>query len=131
SVYSRYLDVVLRLRWPLALGYVAGSAVLIYVLLPRMGTEMFPESEASIFRLRLRAPTGPRVEETERIALRALDAIHRTVGPDKVEITSDFVGVVPASYPVDLIHLFTSGPQEAILQVGLKPDASRGEELRE
>ena len=26
------------------------------------------------------------------------------------DITSDFVGVVPSSYPVDLIHLFTSGP---------------------
>jgi len=41
------------------------------------------------------------------------------------------VGVVPSSYPVDLIHLFTSGPQEAIIQVALKPDAPRGEDLRE
>ncbi len=46
-------------------------------------------------------------------------------------ITSDFVGVVPSSYPVDLIHLFTSGPQEAIIQVALKPDTPRGEALRE
>jgi multidrug efflux pump subunit AcrB len=48
-----------------------------------------------------------------------------------VEITSDFMGVVPSSYPVDLIHLFTSGPQEAIIQVALKPGTSRGEALRE
>ena len=41
------------------------------------------------------------------------------------------MGVVPSSYPVDLIHLFTSGPQEAIIQVALKPDAPRGEALRE
>jgi multidrug efflux pump subunit AcrB len=38
---------------------------------------------------------------------------------------------VPSSYPVDLIHLFTSGPQEAVIQVALKPDAPRGEPLRE
>jgi hypothetical protein len=48
-----------------------------------------------------------------------------TPAPDNVEITSDFVGVVPSSYPVDLIHLFTSGPQEAIIQVALKPGAAR------
>ncbi|MBO0801154.1 MAG: efflux RND transporter permease subunit, partial [Blastocatellia bacterium] len=37
----------------------------------------------------------------------------------------------PSSYPVDLIHLFTSGPQEAIIQVALKPGTPRGENLRE
>ena len=63
--------------------------------------------------------------------LRALDVIRRAAGPENVTITSDFVGVVPSSYPVDLIHLFTSGPQEAIIQVALKPDAPRGEALRE
>ena len=39
----------------------------------------------------------------------------------QVAITSDFVGVVPSSYPVDLIHLFTSGPQEAIIQIAMAP----------
>jgi multidrug efflux pump subunit AcrB len=84
-----------------------------------------------LFRIRLRAPTGTRVEETERIVLHALDVIHRQAGADNIAITSDFVGVVPSSYPVDLIHLFTSGPQEAIIQVALKPGAPGGEALRE
>jgi multidrug efflux pump subunit AcrB len=53
------------------------------------------------------------------------------VGQDNVQITSDFMGVVPSSYPVDLIHLFTSGPEEAIIQVAMKPDTPRGEALRE
>jgi multidrug efflux pump subunit AcrB len=39
--------------------------------------------------------------------------------------------LIPSSYPVDLIHLFTSGPQEAIIQVAMKPATPRGEELRE
>ena len=118
---------MLRLRWPLVLGYLAASIGLIYVLVPRMGTEIFPDSNAPIFRIRLRAPAGTRIEETERIVLQALDVIQREAGADNVEITSDFVGVMPSSYPVDLIHLFTSGPQEAIIQVALKPDAPRGE----
>jgi multidrug efflux pump subunit AcrB len=32
---------------------------------------------------------------------------------------------------VDLIHLFTSGPQDAIIQVAVKPDAPRGEAVKE
>jgi multidrug efflux pump subunit AcrB len=131
SFYSSYLNLVLRLRWPLALVYLAGSLALIFILLPRMGTEIFPDVNAPLLRIRLRAPTGTRVEETERIVLHALDIIHRDICDNNVEITSDFVGVVPSSYPVDLIHLFTSGPQEAVIQVALKPGTARGEALRD
>ena len=131
SVYERYLGATLRFRWPLVAVYLMGSITLVWVLYPRMGTELFPQSTSPLIRMRLRAPTGTRVEETERGVLRALDSIRQTIGPGNIEITSDFVGVVPSSYPVDLIHLFTSGPQEAIVQVQLKPDAPAGEALRE
>jgi multidrug efflux pump subunit AcrB len=131
SFYERYLKVVLRFRWLLVIVYLALAMGLVWILFPRMGTEIFPEANAPLLRIRLRAPTGTRIEETERLVLRALNVINREIGADKVEITSDFVGVVPSSYPVDLIHLFTSGPQEAIIQVAVKPDTPRGEALRE
>ncbi len=129
--YSGYLRFVLKLRWPVAAAYIVVSFGFIALALPRIGTELFPEANAPLLRIRLRAPTGTRIEETERITLRALDIIRRTAGPDNVVITSDFVGVQPASYPVNLIHLFTSGPHEAVIQAALKPDAPRGEDLRE
>ena len=131
SFYERYLRLVLRFRWPLAIVYVAGAFGLLYLLLPGMGTELFPDANAPLLRLRLRAPAGTRIEETERIVLHALDVIKKDAGQNNVEVTSDFMGVVPSSYPVDLIHLFTTGPQEAIIQVAVKPDTPRGEELRE
>ena len=131
SFYERYLRLVLRFRWPLVLGYLAVAFGLLYVLLPRMGTELFPDANAPLLRVRLRAPAGTRIEQTERIVLRALNVIQQDAGKDNVQITSDFMGVVPPSYPVDLIHLFTSGPQEAIIQVAVKPDTPRGEALRE
>ena len=130
-LYSGYLDLVLRLRWPLALAYLASSFLLIQTLLPRIGTEIFPDAHAPLLRLRLRAPAGTRIEETELIVLRALTVIRREIGEKNVEITSDFVGVIPSSYPVNLIHLFTTGPQEAVIQVALKPGYSPGEALRE
>jgi multidrug efflux pump subunit AcrB len=131
STYERYLKFTLTLRWPLVIGYLIAAIALILLLLPRMGSEIFPDSNAPLLRIRLRAPTGTRIEETERIVLHALDIINQEAGAANVEITSDFVGVVPSSYPVNLIHLFTSGPQEAIIQVALKLDAPRGETLRE
>jgi hypothetical protein len=55
------------------------------------------------------------------MVLHALDAIRSEIGPNGVEITSDFLGVVPSGHPVDLIHLFTAGPHEALIQIALKP----------
>ncbi|MEO8126397.1 MAG: efflux RND transporter permease subunit [Bryobacteraceae bacterium] len=131
ALYERYLGVVLRFRLPVVLVYLAAAGGLLFFLLPTLGTELFPDANAPILRIRLNAPAGTRVEETERIVLRALDIIRRAAGPENIEIISDFVGVVPSSYPVDLIHLFTSGPQEAIVQIQLKPGVSSGEALRE
>ncbi len=131
SSYERYVGLALRFRWPLVFCYLVGAFGILYVLLPRMGTELFPDANAPILRIRLRAPAGTRIEETERIVLRALSVIQQDAGKENVTITSDFMGVVPSSYPVDLIHLFTSGPQEAIIQVAVKPDTPRGEALRE
>jgi len=130
AFYDAYLRGILRIRWPLAIGYVAVSFGLLYVLLPRIGTEIFPDVNTGLYRIRLRAPSGTRIEETERVLLHALDIINRDSG-GKVAITSDFMGVQPPEYPVDLIHLFTAGPQEALIQIALKPGAIGGAPFRE
>jgi multidrug efflux pump subunit AcrB len=131
SFYRSYLGVVLRLRWPLVAGYLVVCFGLLYIFLPRMGTEIFPDANAPLLRLRLRMPAGMRIEETERNVLKALKVIEQETGPGNVQISSDFMGVQPPSYPVNLIHLFTAGPGEAIIQVSLKAGAERGENLRE
>jgi multidrug efflux pump subunit AcrB len=131
ELYSPYIALVLRFRWPVVAVYLVVAIGFLWILAPRLGVEIFPDANAPLLRVRLRAPTGTRVEETERIALRALDVIRREAGASNVAITSDFVGVQPSSYPVNLIHLFTSGSQEALIQVALQPDAPRGEMLRE
>ena len=131
SLYRNYLDIVLRLRWPLVLGYLAVSIAFLYVYLPRIGTEIFPNANAPLIRIRLRLPSGTRIEQTERKVLKVLDVVKREAGPQNIAISSDFLGVQPPSYPVNLIHLFTSGPGEAIIQVSLKENTRRGEDLRE
>lgn len=129
--YERFLDFVQRRHWPFVIGYFAVSIIVLILTVPHLGSELFPDSNASVLRLRLRAPVGTRIEETEPMALHALDLIKRTVGSQNVEITSDFVGVPPPNYPVNLIHLFTSGPEEVLVQVQLGRNRPNGERLRE
>ncbi len=130
--YSSYLRFVLRLRWPLVAAYAVVAAALIFILSPQVGTEIFPETAAGQFQLRLRAPAGTRVERTELIALRALEVIRRVAGPENVAITTGYIGVQPASYPINTIYLFTSGQHEAVMRIQLRPGAPiTGEEFRE
>src|SRR6185312_9832183 len=107
------------------------AAVILVLVVPHLGTEIFPDPNGPVLRLRLKAPVGTRIEETEPMALHALDLIKRTVGKKNVEITSDYVGLQPSSYPVNLIHLFTSGPEEVVIQVQLRKNHPNDERLRE
>ena len=130
--YGAFLGSLLRFRWPLVGAYLITSIALIYVLYPRIGTEIFPSVETGQLQLRLRAPTGTRLERTEVLTLQAMDVIKQAVGPQNVEITTGFIGVPTSNYPVNTIYLFTSGQHEALLHLALKPAASlRGEPLKE
>ncbi len=128
GVYSRVANWAVRWRWPVLAVYAVTAAVFIWAAPKRLGAEIFPSADTGMFQLRLRAPTGTRIERTELIALKALDVIRREAGPDHVQITSGFIGVQPPAYPVNTIFLWTSGPHEAVLQVALKPDAPLGVE---
>lgn len=123
SFYRDGVETTLRLRWVVVGVYTLVTGVLILVLLPRIGTEIFPQSETRQLQLRLRAPTGTRLERTELLALKALDVIKENVGPKNVDITTGFIGVPTPNYPINTIYLFTSGQHEAVLGVALKPSA--------
>jgi multidrug efflux pump subunit AcrB len=109
----------------LLLGAYAVVALLIIVLLgPRMAEEIFPSSASTQFRLRIDAPDGTRVAVTEALVDKVLAAITREAGADNLETTLGYVGTQPSSYPINTVFLWTSGSQQAIINVGLKPGAS-------
>jgi multidrug efflux pump subunit AcrB len=101
--------------------YLAVTIAIIVLLGPLLGREIFPSVNAGQFQLRFRAPTGTRVGATEVMALQVLDEIQKTAGSEEVAITLGYVGTQPPSYPINTIFLWTSGPQEAVLRVALKP----------
>ncbi|MDZ4798354.1 MAG: efflux RND transporter permease subunit [Bryobacteraceae bacterium] len=130
--YASWVDTSLSMRWPLVLVYTVATLALVWFLYPKLGTELFPTADFGQFALRIKAPTGTRVEETELIALRTLRAVEAEVGRENIDISTAFIGTQPSSFPVNLIHLWTGGPNEALMQVAIKPSAKlRGEPLRE
>jgi len=123
---KRFQSVLGRImKFPkLLLGAYALVAVLIIVLLgPRLAEEIFPSSASTQFRLRIDAPDGTRVAVTEALVQRVLAAITREAGASNLDLTLGYVGVQPSSYPINTVFLWTSGPQQAIMNVGLKPGA--------
>src|SRR6266849_2047303 len=124
---KRFQGVLERImKFPkLLLGAYAVVALLIIVLLgPRLAEEIFPSSASTQFRLRMDAPDGTRVAVTEALVQKVLAAITREAGASNLELTLGYVGTQPSSYPINTVFLWTSGPQQAIINVGLKPGAS-------
>src|SRR6266704_1578906 len=116
--------------WVLA-GYLGAGALVIVVVGSRLGVEIFPRVDVGQFQLRLRAPAGTRIERTEKVTLAALQLVADEVGTQNVESTLGFVGVQPPNYPINLIYLWTGGPEESVMQVQLKPGAVSLESLKE
>jgi multidrug efflux pump subunit AcrB len=121
--YRGRLESALRFRWIVVGAYVVAAVAVIAVLYPRIGSEIFPKVNARQLQLRLRAPTGTRLERTELVELKAMEVIKDLVGPKNVEITTGFIGVQTPSYPINTIYLFASGQHEAVIGVSLKASA--------
>ena len=118
--YHALVEQMMVLRVPIVAGYLAASVSVILVIGGRLGTEIFPTTDANQFRLRLRAPDGTHFDRTEQIALEALNLVKQKVGIQSVETTLGYVGMIPSSYPINAVYQWSRGPEEAILWVALK-----------
>jgi multidrug efflux pump subunit AcrB len=130
--YGRLLTRFTDFRGPVVAGYLAVAAVVIATLGLALGTEIFPLSDEGQLTLRLRAPEGTRIEETEKVALEILDTVKKEAGAGNVESTLGYVGIQTADHPINAIYLWTSGPEEAVFQVQLRHKSGiRIEEFKE
>jgi multidrug efflux pump subunit AcrB len=85
-------------------------------LVPLIGTEFFPASDESQFRVFLRAPIGTRVEETEKVVARVEQLVRQHLRPEELASIVSTVGI-----PAGRSAIFTgnTGPHAAQVQVYL------------
>jgi len=122
SKYKTFLQkTAVKSNW-LTPGFIVLSVALWLGLYYISGTDIFPKVDAGQVQMRLRLPSGIRVERTEEATKRLLQ-IADSITHGNIKISSAFVGTQPSSYPVNLIHLWTSGPNEAVIKINLKKEA--------
>ena len=119
---------VLTTRHILVPAYIIGTVFAISLIMPFLGTEIFPQIDVGQLQLRMRAPTATRLETTEQIALRTLTIIEEEA---PIATSMGLIGVHAPNYPINLIHQWNSGPEEATLQIQLKDGSPPIVALRE
>ena len=118
---GRILDKLTRHRGLVVSIYLAAALLVVVLIGPYIGREIFPRVSSDQLLLRFRAPIGTRVETTERLSLDVLRSIEKAAGLGNVTITLGYVGAPPPNYPINTIYLWTSGQHEAVLRVALNP----------
>src|SRR3989454_1535536 len=123
AAYGRLLAGALGHR-RVAVG-VAGCFVgLSLVLVPFVGEDFFPTTDAGSFQLHLRAPAGTRVEQTELIVADVERAIRRVIPPGELSLVLSNVGINRNAINLATSSSATLNAADADVLVQLGPNRS-------
>jgi len=130
--FLRFLDRLFPFSKWMVTAYIIIISGIAFLLLRNIGRDVLPKVNAKQFQVRLRAPDGTRVENTELMVVKTLAILDTLVGKNNISITSAFIGQHPGLFSTSPIYLFMAGPQEAVLQVQLKEEyATNLEDLQD
>ena len=96
-------------------------------LATRIGADFFPPIDEGEFRVKVRAPIGTNVEESEKIALRIQELVEEEVPPDVLVGTNTSIGAAKAGLRAMLAA--NSGGHEVTLRVELTPPGDREHDM--
>ncbi|HMI60312.1 MAG TPA: efflux RND transporter permease subunit, partial [Puia sp.] len=120
--FFSFLNMLMRRKALLISLYALCSFGIVAAGLTTLGTDILPKVNSGQFQLRIKAPAGTRLENTEAYMLKAQQQIYDLVGGrQNIEIISSFAGSHPSTYPTIPIIFFMSGSDQAIMQVALNP----------
>jgi multidrug efflux pump subunit AcrB len=105
-------------------GYAVFALLVCFLAVPNLAQEIFPSSASQQFRLRIDAPDGTRVAVTEDLVRQVLGVINHDAGENNLDLTLSYIGTQGSSYPINAVFLWTSGPQQAVVNVSLRPGGS-------
>jgi hydrophobic/amphiphilic exporter-1 (mainly G- bacteria), HAE1 family len=95
--------------------------ILSFTLSPLLGQAYFPRTDPGQFVIRVKAPSGTRIELTDQYIAHVENDVRKVVAPKDLNIIVSNIGVTP-----DLSAIYTpnSGMDTAFVQVSLKKDHS-------
>jgi multidrug efflux pump subunit AcrB len=107
-------------RKPFAIFFLVCCAAS-WLLTQVLGRDFFPTVDAGQFLLHMRAPTGTRIEETERLADQINEAIHKEIPARELGGILDNIGIPNSSINLSYNTSGVVGPADADILVSLKP----------
>ena len=107
-------------RRTLALTCVALVVLASGLLVPIVGEDFFPQVDAGMMRLHVRAPTGTRIEDTEFIVDRIERSIRKIIPANELESISDNIGL-PVFIDLAFYQTDSIGGQDADIMIQLRP----------
>lgn len=119
GLYAGSLSQVLKLRWLVVVATVVlvGASML---LLPLIGTELFPNVDAGTFEIRVKTIPGTRLDDTEALVAQIEDVIKEVVPANEIEALISNIGLpVGKGAGFSTILSPNSGPDTAFLVVNL------------
>jgi multidrug efflux pump subunit AcrB len=117
--YTDFISGLIKYKHIIGPVFIFVSILILFLTFRSIGKDVFPKTDTGQAQLRLRLPTGTRLERTEE-ATQKLLVLANKAAHNNIEISSAFVGTQPSQYPVNLIHLWTSGPHESVIKINLK-----------
>ncbi len=96
---------------------ITGIFVLSLGLYPLVGRAYFPRTDPSQFVINLKAPTGTRLDVTDKLIGQVEQLVRDTVPTNELKILVSNIGVTPG---FSSIYTPNSGPHTAFVQVGLE-----------
>jgi len=96
-----------------------GASVVSLAAAPFVGLAYFPRTDPGQFVINLKAPTGTRLEETEKEVKRVEDLVKQAVRPDDLRIVASNIGATPG---FSSIYTSNSASHTAFVQVSLNDD---------
>jgi multidrug efflux pump subunit AcrB len=131
--YSRALETLLHHRI-LTLSLVGTLGIISISLVFIIGTDFFPTVDAGLMKLHFRAPTGTRIEETEKMVDQVEKRIREIIPPHEIETINDMIGV-PIFYNLAFVQTENIGGMDAEIRISLKkghsPTALYRKKIRE
>lgn len=83
-----------------------------------IGKDMLPQINSGQMVIRMKTPDGTRLERTEEEVSKLLTLVN-DAADGHLAVSSAYVGVVPTNYATSNLYVSTSGPNDAVIKVGL------------
>jgi CzcA family heavy metal efflux pump len=122
--FERWLASVVRHRGIFIPGFLLACAA-VFLLLPWLGQDFFPNTDSGQFILHVRAKSGTRIEETAKLCDQIEKSIRRTIPKKEVDTIADNIGLPYST--INYMHATSGliGAGDADILVTLEEDHHR------